>query len=602
MFGLGMLGSGFGLLGFSSAGVDDGIAWEFDASTGSIVPSRGSGTASFTRATTATVLDHEGIVRDALSGEVRLDGMRRVENLVNTTSEALDNAAWVLTNATISGGQSDPLGGTSAYQLTSTAANGQVLNTRGGQPGGHDYADSVWIRRVTGSGNIQIRNSTGGTNVTVTSSWQRFSITEPSGGTSATIGVRCVTSGDAVDIWHPQVERVTTQTSPAPGEYVSVGVLSAPYHGVNVDGVKYFATTNGNTVASNVVTEAAGTALTNFGYLPEPASTNLVLQSENFGTTWAAVGTPTRSAAAARVGRVVLDLIGDDDGATAVEGYQQVISFTGNAVKAVSLYVKEGSATSSVFRLRDTTGVANRLETILTWPGGVPSLNTITGTLEGVDTLPNGVFRLRFLTTSVTAANTNSLQIFPAAANVVDVTATGNLYVGGVMAENALFCSSYIPTTTGTVTRNADAFVYSGVPVNSAAVTLYGEGTNHTLGSVKTLLQIDGGTDNERYELYSNSSATPALRVRDGGVTQAEIDGGTWTLGTAGKLAGSCALNDFAASANGGAPVTDTSGTLPPVTTVRVGNSVAGTPWLGRIEVVRIYNRALGADVQGLTA
>ena len=49
-------------------------------------------------------------------------------------------------------------------------------------------------------------------------------------------------------------EDVTSQSNQNPSEYVSTGVLSAPYHGAGVDRAKYFTTNNGNTVSSNIVT------------------------------------------------------------------------------------------------------------------------------------------------------------------------------------------------------------------------------------------------------------------------------------------------------------------------------------------------------------
>ena len=71
------------------------------------------------------------------------------------------------------------------------------------------------------------------------------------------------TLGSAITIYVRQIqlEDVTGQSNQNPSEYVSVGVLSAPYHGVGVDGVQYFNTLNGNTVSSNVVTQATGAAI-----------------------------------------------------------------------------------------------------------------------------------------------------------------------------------------------------------------------------------------------------------------------------------------------------------------------------------------------------
>lgn len=192
----------------------------------------------------------------------------------------------------------------------------------------------------------------------------------------------------------------------------------------------------------------------------EGAATNLCLRSENFGTTWAAIGTPTRVAAAKRAGVLVLDLLGDDAAGT-LEGYSQVITFTGNAVKAVAVYVAQGSSTSSVIRLRDTTAGANRLLATVTWSGGAPSVAMTTGTLIAVENGGGGVFRVLLATSSVTAGNTNQLEVYPATTSALVTTNTGTLYVGGVQAENALWPSSYLPTTAATVSRVADVLTSS---------------------------------------------------------------------------------------------------------------------------------------------
>jgi hypothetical protein len=61
------------------------------------------------------------------------------------------------------------------------------------------------------------------------------------------------------------------------------------------------------------------------GLLLDRATVNLCLQSENFGTTWTDLGTPTRVAAFDSLGVLVFDLLGDDSGAV-VESKQQVIT------------------------------------------------------------------------------------------------------------------------------------------------------------------------------------------------------------------------------------------------------------------------------------
>ena len=70
------------------------------------------------------------------------------------------------------------------------------------------------------------------------------------------------------------MEDVTQQSVKTPGDYVSTNVLSFPFHGACVDGVKYFDTT------------LTGTKLTPKGYYAEGSRTNLFLQSNSFTTTW----------------------------------------------------------------------------------------------------------------------------------------------------------------------------------------------------------------------------------------------------------------------------------------------------------------------------
>lgn len=207
-------------------------------------------------------------------------------------------------------------------------------------------------------------------------------------------------------------------------------------------------------------------------FLYEAASTNVCLQSEDFGTTWANQNTPTRTPAAHTASGVTLDLLGDNDAAT-LEGYSQDITFTGNAVKAVSVFMKQGTATTTAIRLFDTTAPAQRLLGVVTWSGGLPVITMTTGTSLGYETLADGVFRIRLVTTSVTAANTNTLFVFPACDASFTAALTGDVYVGGVQCENAATVSSYIPTTTAGVARSADSVTAWGRPIGPRSATLY---------------------------------------------------------------------------------------------------------------------------------
>jgi hypothetical protein len=179
---------------------------------------------------------------------------------------------------TITSGISDNGGGNTAYTMTATGANSQWYRNIGNNDG-ESACISIWMRRRTGSGTVYVFTASTATDktATLTGSWQRFTFSRTVAGGVCYVGIQIVTSGDEVDVWRPQLEFNTGAVITAPSEYVSVGVLSSPYHGANVDGVKYFSITNGNTVANNVVTEATGAALNDsatapIGYLTEPAA------------------------------------------------------------------------------------------------------------------------------------------------------------------------------------------------------------------------------------------------------------------------------------------------------------------------------------------
>lgn len=369
-----------------------------------------------------------------------------------------------------------------------------------------------------------------------------------------------------------------------------------PFHGACVDGVRYVEHQNGNTVASNVVTEAMGATLTTCkGQLDETASTNLVLQSSNFGTTWAAVGSPTRSAAAAYCGSIALDLIGDDDAGN-LEGYTQTITFTGNAAKSVSFLVKQGSSTSTVVRLRDTTAGADRLLVAITWSAGVPVATYTTGSSERASkSLGGGVFRVFALTASVTAANTNSLQVYPAADAALAVGMAGNIYCGGVQAENASTASSHIPTTTGPVTRNADTGSYpSAGNVSANGGTLYVEyEIERDTGADQVLAEIGDSSSNERITFYRGAAGGITVYVTDGGVAQCVLNLGAAAVGSSGRIAVRWAANDFAGVMTGGAIQTDVSGTLPAITTIYPGNGRGSYQAQGPTKNLRISQSLL---------
>lgn len=170
-----------------------------------------------------------------------VNGVNRGIRLDATTTNLLGNTVnfgtsgatynWVQTSISGAGtlNATGPDGTTSAVTLTSSAANGTISQSRGAVGvGGRVF--SVWLRRPTGggSGNIQIAYNTAGTwtTVSVTSSWQRFSVSAGSG--SALCGIRLVTSGDKVEAYAPMLQvYVGTKFKSAGPELIALAANTA---------------------------------------------------------------------------------------------------------------------------------------------------------------------------------------------------------------------------------------------------------------------------------------------------------------------------------------------------------------------------------------
>lgn len=415
--------------------------------------SAGIGAPSFSRSDgadrRATVTDFEGLIRSVKNNEARFEGARRVENLVSTKSEDWSNAAWSKTTMTAS-----------ATTLEATSGNATCLQTL--TAASADYRLRVKMSRVTGTGNIQLTiDGSTWTTVTLTGGDQVFSVSA-TGVTNPNFGIRVVTSGDKINATQIQLEDVTGQSNQNPSEYVSCGVkTSAPYHGADVDCVKYFNTQNGNTVSSNVVTEATGSAISDStlkGYLAEGSRTNLLLRSEEFDSaSWTTSNvTMTANAVTAPNGKTTADKV---EATTATNtSFYQTVSTTGTSATC-SVYIKKGSGATDAnrFILRNNTTATNLVGVTINYDTLDFSYDygSTGATLTNVG---NGWARLAL---SVTSGITSGDSIRCYEGFMGNSESAGEyVYIWGAQLEMASFASTYIPTTSASVTRAGDALMY----------------------------------------------------------------------------------------------------------------------------------------------
>jgi outer membrane protein assembly factor BamB len=219
----------------------------------------------------------------------------------------------------------------------------------------------------------------------------------------------------------------------------------------------------------------------------------------------------------------------------------------------------------------------------------------------------NGWYRCTFVQTA-TSTGASSVQIFLSSDTSITLTGedgTKGVYVWGVQVETGARATSYIQTIGATATRAQDylTLATSEFPFGATEGTVYVEGVNPRSSGTFVAAQLDDGTENERFRFSRTAGGNQISTVTDGGASQASIVAGASVAEASFKMAFAYAENDFASSLDGAAAVTDTAGTLPTVTTLRIGSQVAGASWGYYIKKVAYYPvRLSDAQLQTLTS
>ena len=224
--------------------------------------------------------------------------------------------------------------------------------------------------------------------------------------------------------------------------------------------------------------------------LVEPSGTNLVLQSENFTTTWLTLSaTVSGNVAVAPDGALTADLI--------------TTSATGNNIRQSPTVV---SGTTYTFSCYIKNGDSNNVSLVMTtaaFPASVVNFNLVSGTASSttgaptfrIDNVGNGWYRCSMSVTATSSA-AGACRIQSASANAVST-----FYVWGAQLETGSIATSYIHTTTTSATRNADNISLSGAVsgcIGQTEGTLYTEIDYRQLADPRRLFGVSNGTATSR--------------------------------------------------------------------------------------------------------
>jgi hypothetical protein len=218
---------------------------------------------------------------------------------------------------------------------------------------------------------------------------------------------------------------------------------------------------------------------------------------------------------------------------------------------------------------------------------------TTDGAVASIEARANAYYRIRMTFTASAAPSASALFIrFLDNSNNFSYAGDGTsgIYLWGAQLEAGSFPTSYIPTTSATVTRSADVASITGANFSSwyrqdegtvFAETQFPAGTAVNTSS-RTVLDITDGTTNNRLNIRAIGVATTTdqLTVRSGAATSAQFGSNGSAVSTAfRKLACAVKVDDFASWATGATTAaTDTSGAMPvAVSQASLGSSFAGT-------------------------
>lgn len=329
------------------------------------------------------------------------------------------------------------------------------------------------------------------------------------------------------------------------------------------------------------------------GLLIEESRANLLLQSADFGNaSWTKVASSISA-------DVVVSPDGTQNADKLIEGTTnsahypvQAPTVAATTSYVMSAFLKAAERTKSTYIFENSGKFAGVVFDLSKGTADTP-FGTLSGTTAGVDAYGNGWYRC-WMKITTEAGTTSQVQyrLNNGSTDIYTGNGTSGFYIWGAQLEAGAFATSYIPTITTSLTRNADTVTMTGT--NFSSWWQLGSGgalvqvIPSTVIGTRPLVQFDDGTPNEIIELRGNS-ANPELYIVDGGSLQAQIDAGTIAANTPYSLTGWWQTNFCAARKDNDNRVEDLTATIPTVTQARIGSD--GVNYLnGHIATINYYD------------
>ena len=158
---------------------------------------------------------------------------------------------------------------------------------------------------------------------------------------------------------------------------------------------------------------------------------------------------------------------------------------------------------------------------------------------------------------------TRKTYTFTPTAGTLTLTITGTCTKGQLEAGS--YATSYIPTTSASVTRNADVISKTGISslIGQTEGTIFLDVLPNNTASVNVPIRLDDTTSNNIIQFEWSGSTTANLLIASGGSWSVLATGLSISQNTHSRIAIGYKANDFVLYVNGTQKVNDTSGAVP---------------------------------------
>lgn len=549
-------------------------------------------TPSFSRASTGSYFDGSGVLRYAAL------------NLL-TYSENVSDASWTKSNVTVTNDSIvSPDGKTTADTLTENSANAtHFVNKASSTSAGTIYTSSIYakagtrkyidITSVAQDGGVYRRFN----NVfdLETGTWQSTASLNSPANTSYSITsvgngwYRISSSILAYGSTHYLVVYLSNSANPtrdASNDVVYTGngtgnlyIWGAQLEASSTVGTYCPTTTTANS-APRFNHTYNGTSWVSRGLLVEEQRTNVIQHSNDLNNAaWNSIRnvTITSNAAISPEGVSNANQLMETT-ASGTHGAIQISAKT-SATYTLSVFVKPNGRDRVYLDLNigstDYIGYFDLTSKTYLGNGGFSSVDSYS-----IGDVGNGWLRLSITKNSAL----DNYGIF--LGNGTSVSYAGDsskgVYVYGFQLESGSFPTSYIPTTSASVTRSADVCQITGSSFSSfwngteGSVAAEFDYLNPVPSGIETAFLFNNTTSENERIWFSKSNASPygqraIFTASSSNVAVLSVSDSLPSSNQFYKTAAGFKLNDFAATLNGASVVTDTSGAMPSVSQLSIG-------------------------------